>query len=108
MGRAKGQVTKAKGVPTNGWSNELKRGYSFKLTARAIRYLDKCKDTHNLSSRTDVLEALGETVILVNKEVFLSWLEEAGDKTSPRWQQAKKMLEAFKEDVPEDEPKQEF
>lgn len=108
MGRVRGQTTKSKGIPTNNWSNELKQGYSFRLTARAVRYLDKCQEIHNLSSRTDVIEALGDTVILVNKEVFISWLEDSQDKTSPRWQQAKKMLEAFKEDLPEDEPKKEF
>lgn len=79
-------------IARNKWSNEIKQRHNFKLTPSAKAYLDLCVTTYGLENTTDVLEALGRELVIIPKDEFMKWQLSAGVKTSPRWEQAKKLL----------------
>lgn len=84
--------------------NELKYQRNFRLTDGAHKHLQKLADLHGMSSRTDVIESMARPdgdLITVPRHIIDIWMQDAKDKTSPRWQRAQELLEELKEYLPQ-------
>jgi hypothetical protein len=83
--------------------NELKYQRNFRLTNTAHAHLKKLANLHGMASRSDVIENVSRpdgVLVVIPRHILDIWLEEAQDKTSPRWQRAKELLDELKEYLP--------
>lgn len=91
-----------KGVPQGSYG-ELKVFKTFRLTSTAVSHLDKLRTLHGYSSRTDVIESIARPdgeLVSIPRHILDIWMQEAADKTSPRWQRAQELLQELKEYLP--------
>lgn len=103
MAGKKGCGGRKKGEPQGDYG-ELKVLKTFRLTPTAVKYLDKLTALHGYCSRTDVIENMARPdgdLVAVPRYVLEQWIKEAQDKTSPRWQRAKELLQELQEYLPE-------
>lgn len=96
-------MPRIKDKPLNDWG-ESKKLRTYKLTDAAHNHLQKLADVHGISSRTDVIESFARPdgdLVAIPRHLLETWLEDSQDKTSPRWQQAQKLLDELKEYLPD-------
>lgn len=95
-------MPRVKDKPLNDWG-DAKKLRTYKLTEAAHSHLQKLADVHGISSRTDVIESFARPdgdLVAIPRHLLEIWMEDAKDKSSPRWERAQQMLEELREYLP--------
>lgn len=95
-------MPRVKGQPMSGFT-EVKEQRNFRLTKGAYDYLSKLAKLHGMASKADVIEHIARhdgALVALPRHIFDIWMEEAKDKTSPRYQRLQQLLEELKEYLP--------
>lgn len=82
---------------------EIKHQRNFRLTDGAYNHLSKLAELHGMESKAEVLEHIARSdgeLVALPRHIFEIWINEAKDKTSPRYQRLQQLLAELAEYLP--------